>query len=378
MKYKKSKYNYFVPYKDNQTIVYNFYSNYTSLFDEDTLNRYNEDKLTEEEQEELHKRGFLIDLDVDELNDILSRRLQENLNDKTKLYRIWTTSGCNARCFYCFEKDIKVENLTDERADKVIEYITNNINEEDVVTIEWFGGEPLLNINAIEKITKAVKAECEKKNAKYNSLFISNGSLITPEIVDKMENEWNTKNIQITLDGSEEAYNKIKDYYNPEKHNFKNVVDNIMLFKDRKISVSIRLNYTEDNWILDDETRIKRAQDIINALPYLSGGAKNTSHLTDVTPKILVLAAIDGGNHIFMNIVREENGETIFDIDALDEIINEYSDILKTDIFIGLRSGFLKDTQDKIIEYATGKENIQVGTIKEMTDKFAEEIPKLI
>lgn len=138
------------------------------------------------------------------------------------------------------------------------------------------------------------------------------------------------------------------------------------------------LTHEDKNWILDDETRIKRCQDIINSLPYLSGGAKNTSHLTDVTPKILLLTAIDGGNHIFMNIVREENGETVFDIDALNEVINEYSDILKTDIFIGLRSGFLKDTQDKIIEYAKNKENVHVGTIKEITDKFSQEIPKLI
>lgn len=138
------------------------------------------------------------------------------------------------------------------------------------------------------------------------------------------------------------------------------------------------LTHNEDYWMLDDETRIKRAQDIINALPYLSGGAKNTSHLTDVTPKILVLAAIDGGNHIFMNVVREENGETIFDIDALDEVISEYSDVLKTDIYIGLRTGFLKDTQDKIIEYAKDKDNVHIGTIKEMTDKFSEEIPELI
>ena len=138
------------------------------------------------------------------------------------------------------------------------------------------------------------------------------------------------------------------------------------------------LIHEENYWKLDDETRIRRAQDIINALPYLSGGAMNTSHLTDVTPKILVLAAIDGGNHIFMNIVREENGETVFDTDALDEVINEYSDILKTDIYIGLRSGFLKDSQDKIIEYAKDKDNVQVGTIKEMSDKFSEVIPELI
>lgn len=138
------------------------------------------------------------------------------------------------------------------------------------------------------------------------------------------------------------------------------------------------LTNDEDAWILDDETRVKRAQDVINSLPYLSGGAKASSHLTDVSPKILVLTAIDGGNHIFMNIVREENGEVVFDLNAFDEVIKEYGDIIKSDIFIGTRTGFLKETQEEIMKYAEDKENIHVGTIKEMANKFAEEIPKLI
>lgn len=138
------------------------------------------------------------------------------------------------------------------------------------------------------------------------------------------------------------------------------------------------LTNEEDAWVLDDETRVRRAQDIINSLPYLSGGAKSSSHLTDVSPKILVLTAIDGGNHIFMNIVREENGEVVFDLNAFDEVIKEYGDIIKSDIFIGTRTGFLKETQEEIMEYAKDKENIHVGTIKEMANKFAEEIPKLI
>ena len=137
-------------------------------------------------------------------------------------------------------------------------------------------------------------------------------------------------------------------------------------------------NMSADLLKLAEEKGIKRTQDIINALPYLSGGAKSASHLTDVTPKIIVLAAIDGGNHIFMNIVREEKGELIFDLNALDEVISDYSDIIKSDIFIGVRTGFLKDTQDKIIEYAKNKENVHIGTIKEITDKFSDEIPKLI
>lgn len=132
------------------------------------------------------------------------------------------------------------------------------------------------------------------------------------------------------------------------------------------------------NWFLDKEIRVRRAQDIVNALPYLYGGAKSASHLTDVTPKLIVLLAIDGGNHILMNIIREENNEVIFDLDALDEVINEYSEIIKTDIFIGVRTGFLKKIHEDIKEFAEDKSNIHVGSIKEMTDKFSEIIPKLI
>ena len=120
------------------------------------------------------------------------------------------------------------------------------------------------------------------------------------------------------------------------------------------------LTNNEDAWILDDETRVKRAQDVINSLPYLSGGAKASSHLTDVSPKILVLTAIDGGNHIFMNIVREENDEVVFDLNAFDEVVKEYGDIIKSDIFIGTRTGFLKETQEEIMKYAEDKENIHV------------------
>lgn len=158
-----------------------------------------------------------------------------------------------------------------------------------------------------------------------------------------------------------------------EKTGYKNMSKDLL-----KLAEERKLIHEEDKWIMDKDSRIKRTQDVINALPYLHGGAKSALHLTDVTPKIIVLAAIDGGNHIFMNIVREEKGNVVFDLDALDEVISDYSDIIKSDIFIGIRTGFLKDTQNKIMEYAENKNNIHVGTIKEMTDKFSNEIPKLI
>ena len=158
-----------------------------------------------------------------------------------------------------------------------------------------------------------------------------------------------------------------------EKLGYKNMYPKLIEFAQKK-----GLKNKEKQWILNDKTRIKRTQDIINALPYLSGGAKNTTHLTDVSPKILVLTAIDSGNNIFMNIVYEKNNQIVFDIDALDDVINDYEEILKTDVYIGLRKGFLNELQNEIIKYKKSKSNVHVGSIKEMTDKFSNEIPKLI
>ena len=301
MKYKKSNYNYFVPYND-KTIVYNFFSGYSSLFDSNDITNYENETFTDEEQEELYKRGFLIDQDKDELQELIDTRFKENLRNDKKLYRIWTTSGCNARCFYCFEKDLKVETLNDERCDKVIEYISNNINENDIITLEWFGGEPLLNTSAIDKISKAIIQECKNKHAKYTSAIISNGSLITPEIIDKMENEWKIRGIQITLDGDEEAYNKIKDYKNPEEHNFNNVIDNIMLMKNRKFNVSIRINYTEDNY-----------KNILNLIDYIGPKVQDAKNINAYVYPIWSTLNELSENKFISNVQADDNVLDIFE-----------------------------------------------------------------
>lgn len=44
-----------------------------------------------------------------------------------------------------------------------------------------------------------------------------------------------------------------------------------------------------------------------------------------------------------MNLVREENGEALVDMEALEDVISDYSDILLTDIYIGRRKGFMEE-----------------------------------
>ena len=101
-------------------------------------------------------------------------------------------------------------------------------------------------------------------------------------------------------------------------------------------------------WVLPKKTRIRRCQQTLEALPILSGGAKLTSHLTDVTPKLIILSVLDGGNHPFMNVMVERNGIGELSIEALLEVIDDYADRFCDSIYIGRRSGFMDELDDDL------------------------------
>ena len=101
-------------------------------------------------------------------------------------------------------------------------------------------------------------------------------------------------------------------------------------------------------WTLPKEIRVRRCQQTLEALLVLSGGAKLTSHLTDVTPKLIILSVLDGGNHPFMNLIVEQNGVGKLSIDALQEVITDYADRFCDAIYIGRRSGFMDELHEEL------------------------------
>lgn len=124
---------------------------------------------------------------------------------------------------------------------------------------------------------------------------------------------------------------------------------------------------------MDDDVRLQRIKDTVSALKTLSGGAKQTTNMADVTPKLIVLAKFKSGNHPFSHLAKEENGIAKFSVDALDEIINDYSDQFDGDIFIGKRKGFMDEIEDKLQKLANdGK--VKFGPVNSIIDEFVNTI----
>ena len=157
-------------------------------------------------------------------------------------YTILTTTGCNARCFYCFEKGTKPVTMTSETASKVVRYIVAHRGSE-TVHISWFGGEPLVNAKAIDQIC----TELSQQGVPFRSGMISNGYLFDADKVQRAKDLWQLQLVQITLDGTAQTYNRVKDYVYRNVNAFERVLQNIGLLIAAGIRVKTRLNVGKHN-----------------------------------------------------------------------------------------------------------------------------------
>lgn len=135
------------------------------------------------------------------------RRTMWKEPEHTTTYTIFTTTDCNARCFYCYEMGRSRIPMSAETAHKAAAYIAAHCGDEKV-HLHWFGGEPLFNKQVIDIIC----TDLAEKGIVYESMMISNGYLFDGATVEQAVSHWKLKSVQITLDGTEEIYNRSKAF----------------------------------------------------------------------------------------------------------------------------------------------------------------------
>lgn len=188
--------------------------------------------------EKLIKKFFLVPIDYNE--EELLYKIQDVLKhsywcNDLNYCKIMTTTDCNARCFYCFEKGIDRFNMSTQTAEDVANFI---IKKSSDVRISWFGGEPLYN----EEVIDIISQKLLENNVKFSSDMITNGYLFNSVNILKAKKTWRLNKVQITLDGTEKVYNKTKNYIYENINAYNVVLNNIEELLNANIKVTIRLN----------------------------------------------------------------------------------------------------------------------------------------
>lgn len=269
----KAEYRSFTYTMHKQTndglLIYNNLTNELILLDESEQRAIADKNINSHVFRELIEKWYFVpneNNDVELCNQVnsLMRILFEanSINKSITQYTILTTTDCNARCFYCYEAGRKKIYMSDKTAEDVAEFIKKSSNGESV-TFRWFGGEPLYNSAVIDIICSKLKGW----GIEYQSSMVTNGYLFDEDTVKKAKENWNLRQVQITLDGTEEVYNRCKAFIYKEDSPYKRVINNIKLLLDADINVKIRMNADEHN--------LTDLYDLVKILEEKFGGYKN-------------------------------------------------------------------------------------------------------
>lgn len=126
------------------------------------------------------------------------------------------------------------------------------------------------------------------------------------------------------------------------------------------------------------EERVSRTIDTIKVLKNISGGAMQTNNMGDVTPKFIILATTNSGNHPFSHVVssygdRDEMAR--LNMDALKEVLAEYKEDFVGKVFIGKRTGFWDDTESELKGLQQQYADIVVfGPVNAIIDEYCEQV----
>ncbi len=119
---------------------------------------------------------------------------------------------CNLRCGYCFagtgEYGGKRELMSREVGEAAVEYIIEHSRGRKHCEIDFFGGEPLVNLPVVRHVTEYVRRR-EKETGKVFKLTLTTNGLSLHEEVRNWLNE-NHVSLVLSLDGRREIHDRMR------------------------------------------------------------------------------------------------------------------------------------------------------------------------
>ena len=197
-------------------------------------------------REALARRWFLVPGGFDEKQHCdqlrtVVRMLSDN-SDYISHYVVFTTTDCNARCYYCFENGQRRISMTEQTARDAAAWMLARAKGRKI-KIRWFGGEPLFNAGVIDLISQALRDH----GAAYESTMFSNAYLFDAETARKAAELWKLRHVVVTVDGTEAVYKRVKAFIYQDENPYCRVMSNMEGLLDAGIGVTVNLNMDARN-----------------------------------------------------------------------------------------------------------------------------------
>jgi len=142
-----------------------------------------------------------------------------NYNESTPVKALCLNAAheCNMMCEYCFagKGDFGLDNgekklMDEETGINAIKFLMKNSKSRKNLEVDFFGGEPLLNFDAVKNILSTTRELEKEYNKNVRFTLTTNGTLLDDEKTDFINK--NISNIVLSLDGVKETNDTMRKY----------------------------------------------------------------------------------------------------------------------------------------------------------------------
>jgi uncharacterized protein len=257
--YRTNPYNVLIPVEERgEYLLFNTLSGGIEILSDEIGGRLAElsslksfDELQCDGLDYLIQNEYIINGDLD-LIQVMDDAVVKRQGDPTQAIHltIGTTISCNMGCSYCFEfvkpnLTLKDKNVKEHIVKYIEQVITHPRNNIKVLGVVWYGGEPLLNVKAIDELSAGFLELVEKYNLKYESSIITNGIYLTTENVERLIRN-RVMLAQVTIDGSQETHDIKRPLKQTRAENYTRIMRNISQIPVSDFQVQVRINLDKE------------------------------------------------------------------------------------------------------------------------------------
>lgn len=244
------------------------------------LNQAELEKATNEIKEAIEKENIFKVRKLDTFNCVHVNNIEEMLSQGCTQLILEVTEACNLRCRYCIYgeetknfRSFGTKAMSFETARKAIDYFIKNANGQEELTLSFYGGEPLLQYDLINK-SSCYFMENFPGKAKFS--MTSNLTLLNKEMAEFFaEHEFM---ITCSLDGDEEIHNTNRPFADG-KGSFSKTVEGLLMLAEaygKNAGELLAVNTVMDNPV--DENKYQRLNDFFQKYDFLKENHIRTTY----------------------------------------------------------------------------------------------------
>lgn len=262
---------------------------------------------------ELLRSGFLVERADDEIALLEARAMKGRAGRSGSLDLVVSpTWACNFRCDYCYVPQHSGA-MTRETESAIEWLVAGSLKGHDLVEISWFGGEPLLRLETMLRLSAAVRTVALDAGKSFRSYATTNGYLLDGGTARRLFAA-GIEFVHVTIDGAGEWHDRYRVLVDGGP-TYRAVVANLReaLAAEPRLHVTIRSNVDEANiasvpTMLEEFESAERSRIQVSVTPIKGAGREPSPELYRSINRVVEQALEMGYRYYGVQLPRARTG----------------------------------------------------------------------